>query len=68
MPVFLLEVMARKGKDNLRFGPMRPVGLPIRNRDRYPMQWSSCGRITEGTMFSMVGFQTRMKWENRNGY
>ncbi|MGI6513381.1 MAG: methylenetetrahydrofolate--tRNA-(uracil(54)-C(5))-methyltransferase (FADH(2)-oxidizing) TrmFO [Syntrophomonadaceae bacterium] len=58
-----IEVMARKGKDNLRFGPMRPVGLPHPESGQVPyavVQLRQDNR--EGTMFSMVGFQTRMKW------
>lgn len=58
-----IEVMARKGKDTLRFGPMRPVGLPHPESGQVPyavVQLRQDNR--EGTMFSMVGFQTRMKW------
>ncbi|MGE5422958.1 MAG: methylenetetrahydrofolate--tRNA-(uracil(54)-C(5))-methyltransferase (FADH(2)-oxidizing) TrmFO [Ignavibacteriales bacterium] len=58
-----IEVMARRGRDTLRFGPMRPVGLPDPKNGRIPYAVVQL-RIEnfEKTMLSMVGFQTRMKW------
>lgn len=58
-----IEVMARKGRDTLRFGPMRPVGLPNPETGQVPyavVQLRNENR--EGTMVSPVGFQTRMRW------
>ncbi len=58
-----IEVMARKGRDTLRFGPMRPVGLPHPQTGEVPyavVQLRYENR--EGTMVSPVGFQTRMRW------
>ncbi len=58
-----IEVMARKGKDTLRFGPMRPVGLPHPKTGQVPYAVVQLRRENrEGTMVSMVGFQTRMRW------
>jgi len=60
MPV---EVMALRGKDTLRFGPMKPVGLPEPNTGREPyavVQLRPENR--EGSAYNMVGFQTRLKW------
>ncbi len=60
MPV---EVMASRGTDTLRFGPMKPVGLPDPKTGREPyavVQLRAENR--EGTAFNMVGFQTRLKW------
>lgn len=60
MPV---EVMASRGKDTLRFGPMKPVGLrdPGTGRDPYAVvQLRAEDR--DGSAYNMVGFQTRMKW------
>ena len=60
MPV---EVIARRGIDTLRYGPMRPVGLnnPHDNSRPYAVvqlrQEDKDGRI-----FGLVGFQTRLKW------
>ncbi len=58
MPV---EVMARRGKDTLRFGPMKPVGLnhPETNEEYYAVvQLRRDNR--EGTMYNIVGFQTHL--------
>ncbi len=58
MPV---EVMARRGYDTLRFGPMKPVGLPVpeTNEDAYAtVQLRRENK--EGTMYNIVGFQTHL--------
>ena len=58
MPV---EVMAKRGRDTLRFGPMKPVGLPLPStgRDAYAtVQLRRENR--EGTMYNLVGFQTHL--------
>jgi methylenetetrahydrofolate--tRNA-(uracil-5-)-methyltransferase len=60
MPV---EVMASRGFDTMRFGPMKPVGLPDPKTGREPfavVQLRSENR--EMTAYNMVGFQTRLKW------
>ena len=60
MPV---EVMALRGKDTLRFGPMKPVGLPAPKTGREPyavVQLRPENR--ERSAYNMVGFQTRLKW------
>ncbi|MCQ2426851.1 MAG: methylenetetrahydrofolate--tRNA-(uracil(54)-C(5))-methyltransferase (FADH(2)-oxidizing) TrmFO [Clostridia bacterium] len=59
MPV---EVMAARGYDTLRFGPMKPVGL---EDPRYPgKEYYAVIQLrkenTEGTMFNLVGFQTHL--------
>jgi len=56
-----LEILARRGKDTLRFGPMKPVGLVDPGTGREPhavIQLRQENR--EGTLFNMVGFQTRL--------
>ena len=58
-----VEEMARRGKDTLRFGPMKPVGLidPRTGKKPYAVvQLRQDNR--EGTLFNMVGFQTSLKW------
>lgn len=58
MPV---EVMAARGYDTLRFGPMKPIGLPVpaTGRDAYAtVQLRRENR--EGTMYNIVGFQTHL--------
>jgi len=60
MPV---EVMADRGFDTLRFGPMKPVGLIDPRTGRIPyavLQLRQDNR--EGTLFNLVGFQTQLKW------
>ncbi len=60
MPV---EVMARRGEDTLRFGPLKPVGLPHPATGKVPyavVQLRTENR--EQTAYNMVGFQTRLKW------
>ncbi|HEX8948137.1 MAG TPA: methylenetetrahydrofolate--tRNA-(uracil(54)-C(5))-methyltransferase (FADH(2)-oxidizing) TrmFO, partial [Dissulfurispiraceae bacterium] len=60
MPV---EVMAERGRDTLRFGPLKPVGLPDPATGRIPyavVQLRTENK--EKTSFNMVGFQTRLKW------
>ena len=60
MPV---EIMARRGRDTLRFGPMRPVGLKDPKTGRIPyavVQLRSENR--QKTAYNMVGFQTRLTW------
>ena len=58
-----IEVMASRGYDTMRFGPMKPVGLPDPKTGREPfavVQLRSENR--EMTSYNMVGFQTRLKW------
>lgn len=60
MPV---EVMGRRGVDTLRFGPMRPVGLvDPRTGQRAWAVVQLRQENREGTVYGMVGFQTRLKW------
>ena len=58
MPV---EVMAKRGYDTLRFGPMKPVGLvdPRVGREAYAVVQLRKENV-EGTMFNLVGFQTHL--------
>lgn len=61
-----IEVMIERGRDTLRFGPMKPVGLTDPKTGRWPyaaIQLRMENR--EGTMYSMVGFQTKMKWPDQ---
>jgi methylenetetrahydrofolate--tRNA-(uracil-5-)-methyltransferase len=58
-----IEVMAARGRETLRFGPMKPVGLTNRHRpDIKPhavVQLRQDNRL--GTLFNMVGFQTKLR-------
>ena len=58
-----IETMASRGEDTMRFGPLKPVGLtdPRTGKEPYAcLQLRQDDR--EGTMYNLVGFQTRLKW------
>ena len=58
MPV---EVMASRGYDTLRFGPMKPVGLPDPRTGEDAFATVQLRRENkEGTMYNIVGFQTHL--------
>ncbi len=58
-----IEVMAARGFDTLRFGPMKPVGLPDPKTGKEPYAVVQLrAENKEGTAYNMVGFQTRLKW------
>ncbi len=60
MPV---EVMAARGKDTLRFGPLKPVGLDDPKTGRWAYATLQLRREDKaGTMYNMVGFQTNLKF------
>lgn len=58
-----IEVMAHRGVDTLRFGPMKPAGLddPRTGRWAYAIVQLRQDNLA-GDHFSLVGFQTQMKW------
>ena len=60
MPV---EVMARRGEDTLRYGPMKPVGLrdPRTGRENYAVVQLRRDNA-DGTLYNIVGFQTHLTW------
>ena len=58
MPV---EVMAKRGRDTLLFGPLKPVGLPYPGTDREPYAVVQLrAENAAGTMYNLVGFQTHL--------
>ena len=61
-----IEVMASRGVDTLRFGPMKPVGLPDPRTGREPYAAVQLRQDNlAGDHFSLVGFQTQMKWSEQ---
>jgi methylenetetrahydrofolate--tRNA-(uracil-5-)-methyltransferase len=58
-----IEVMAHRGRDTLRFGPMKPVGLvdPRTSRPPYAAVQLRQDNLA-GDHYSLVGFQTQLKW------
>ena len=60
MPV---EVMARRGQDTLRYGPLKPKGLPDPKTGRDPYAVVQLRKDNaDGTIYNLVGFQTHLKW------
>jgi methylenetetrahydrofolate--tRNA-(uracil-5-)-methyltransferase len=58
-----IEVMAHRGRDTLRFGPMKPAGLDDPRTGRWPYAVVQLRQDTlAGDHFSLVGFQTQLKW------
>jgi methylenetetrahydrofolate--tRNA-(uracil-5-)-methyltransferase len=57
-----IEVMAERGLDTLRFGPMKPVGLADPRTGRRPYAVVQLRQDNAlGTLYNMVGFQTKLK-------
>jgi methylenetetrahydrofolate--tRNA-(uracil-5-)-methyltransferase len=57
-----IEVMASRGEETLRFGPMKPVGLQDPRSDRRPYAVVQLRQDNAlGTLWNMVGFQTKLK-------
>jgi len=57
-----IEVMAERGVDTLRFGPMKPVGLDDPRTGRWPYAVVQLRQDNAlGTLWNMVGFQTKLK-------
>ena len=57
-----IEVMAERGVDTLRFGPMKPVGLDDPKTGRWPYAVVQLRQDNAlGTLWNMVGFQTKLK-------
>ena len=58
-----IEVMAERGRDTLRFGPMKPVGLTDPRAGKRPYAVVQLRQDNAlGTLFNMVGFQTKLKY------
>ena len=58
-----IEVMASRGLDTLRFGPMKPVGLDNPTTGRWAHAVVQLRQDNkQGTLWNMVGFQTKMKY------
>jgi len=58
-----IEVMAERGRETLRFGPMKPVGLTNPHETMKPYAVVQLRRDNKlGTLYNIVGFQTKMKY------
>lgn len=61
-----IEVMAKRGRDTIRFGPLKPVGLRDPRTDHRP--WAVVQLRQEnsnGTLYNIVGFQTNLKFKEQ---
>ena len=60
MPV---EVLARRGEDTMRYGPLKPVGLTDKRAGKRPYAVVQLRKENaQGTMYNLVGFQTNLKF------
>lgn len=57
-----IEVMASRGEDTLRFGPLRPVGLRDNDGNKPFAVVQLRKESTESELYNIVGFQTNLKW------
>lgn len=61
-----IEVMAHRGPDTLRFGPMKPAGLTDPKTGRWPYAVVQLRQDNlAGEHYSLVGFQTQLKWSEQ---
>jgi methylenetetrahydrofolate--tRNA-(uracil-5-)-methyltransferase len=58
-----IETMAKRGKDTMRFGPLKPVGIknPLTGQEYYAIVQLRQDNIA-ASLYNMVGFQTNLKW------
>ena len=58
-----IEVMAKRGRETLLYGPLKPVGLKDPGTGKKPHAVVQLRQDNkEGTLYNLVGFQTRLKW------
>lgn len=58
-----IEIMAKRGEDTLRFGPLKPVGFTDPRTDKRPHAIVQLRQDNaEGTLYNIVGFQTNLKF------
>ncbi len=63
-----IEVMAERGPETLRFGPMKPVGLTNPHRSERPYAVVQLRQDNAlGTLYNIVGFQTKLKYGAQTG-
>ena len=58
-----IEILAKRGQDSIRFGPLKPVGLRDPRTDKRPWAVVQLRKENqEGTLYNLVGFQTNLKF------
>ena len=62
-----IEVLARRGEDTMRYGPLKPVGLTDPGTGKEPFAVVQLRKDNaEGTLYNLVGFQTHLKFPEQN--
>ncbi|MCI9177882.1 MAG: methylenetetrahydrofolate--tRNA-(uracil(54)-C(5))-methyltransferase (FADH(2)-oxidizing) TrmFO [Clostridia bacterium] len=62
-----IEIMAKRGKDTLRFGPLKPVGFTDKRTGKRPYAVVQLRQDnSEGNLFNIVGFQTNLKFAEQD--
>lgn len=60
-----IEVMAKRGRDTLRYGPMKPKGLQVLSREKFYAVIQLRQDNLHGDLFNMVGFQTNLTYQEQ---
>lgn len=60
-----IEVMAKRGKETLRFGPMKPKGLQVEGREKFHAVVQLRQDNLNGDLYNIVGFQTNLTYEEQ---
>lgn len=61
-----IEVMAKRGKDSIRFGPLRPIGLRHpQTGERFYAALQLRREDAQGSLYNLVGFQTNLKFQEQ---
>lgn len=64
-----IEIMAKRGMDTLRFGPLKPVGFTDLRTGRRPYAVVQLRQDnSQGNLYNMVGFQTNLKYGEQKEY
>lgn len=64
-----IEVMAKRGEDTIRFGPLKPVGFDDPRTGKRPYAIVQLRQDnTSGTLYNLVGFQTNLKFGEQKEY
>lgn len=60
-----IEVMAKRGKDTLRYGPMKPKGLQLEGREKFHAVIQLRQDNLHGDLYNIVGFQTNLTYSEQ---
>lgn len=60
-----IEVMAKRGRDTLRFGPMKPKGLQVEGREKFHAVIQLRQDNLNGDLYNIVGFQTNLTYSEQ---